>query len=849
MEHPLSDSKRHVSVRAERIGRDVVIAFVVFGLVVIPLLTAGSLTSLRAQVIADAENQTSNLARAFASHASGAVNEIAGDVNGIAMLLGEDSLTGEPNEYRLHQLLRSHLLRSRHIAGAAILDANGTMIANGRHYPAPKIDFSDRDYFSYHRQSRSTELLLGKPTISRTDHRLLVPLTRRLIGEDGKFLGIIATSMAPDYFAQFYRTVSLGSGSIVELIDSTGTVLAQAGTGAAGVGSPSELWRGYLTKRDPGPTFRMRVSSDETERIVSVHGSEQHPISAQVAVSLDDVLAAWRPQLYQQSAAAALAMLGLLGFGISMNRQYSRLAESQALERRHAEVLHNTILSMGDAVIVADEAGKILIANPAAERLYGQREQMGTPEWEQHYHRLYPDGVTPLPYRESAFGRVLRGQQVDNLPLAMRREGESSCRHLIANGRPLLDAAGGLRGAVLVYRDVTDAREIERQLRHSQKMDAIGQLTGGVAHDFNNILTVITGTIEILTEAVQEKPSLHRIAKMIDEAAERGAALTSHLLAFARRQPLEPRDTDINQLMVEIQNLLNPTIGGQIEIETMLEPDTWPALIDRGLLTTAIVNLALNARDAMPNGGCLLLQAGNVYLDETYVRFHSETSPGPYVMITVRDTGTGIPAEIRDKVFEPFFTTKAVGKGTGLGLAMVYGFVKQSGGHVALESEQGQGTTINIYLPRSHQAAEPANRSSAAAVAQGGREQILVVEDDPLVRTFIMAQLTALGYRAVSAANGPEALRLIEEGLELDLLLTDVVMPGSLNGRQLAAEVVRRRGPTRILFTSGYAENAVMHHGRLDPDVLLLAKPYRKADLARMVRTALERPAAPQQAA
>jgi signal transduction histidine kinase len=382
--------------------------------------------------------------------------------------------------------------------------------------------------------------------------------------------------------------------------------------------------------------------------------------------------------------------------------------------------------------------------------------------------------------------------------------------------------------------------EQQQQLAQAQKMDAVGQLTGGIAHDFNNILTVITGTIEILAEAVADRPELAQIAAMVDDAAQRGADLTQRLLAFARKQPLHPRATDINTLVMGAARLLRPTLGEHIEIESMLEEDAWPALVDPGQLTTALVNLALNARDAMPNGGKLTLETGNAHLDEAYAEANRDVSPGSYAMVAVSDNGTGIPAAIRDKVFEPFFTTKEVGKGTGLGLSMVYGFVKQSGGHIKLHCEDGHGTCIKIYLPRATGRDLEAIDITMVAPAQGGTETILVVEDDRLVRQYVITQLVALGYRAIPAANAEEALMLIDQGTVCDLLFTDVIMPGSRNGRELAGEVLQRRPSVKVLYTSGYSQSAIIHNGRLDPGVLLLTKPYRRSDLARMIRVALE---------
>jgi len=514
--------------------------------------------------------------------------------------------------------------------------------------------------------------------------------------------------------------------------------------------------------------------------------------------------------------------------------------ERTAEIRHTAEVLQNTIASMADAVLVADETGRILISNPAADRLFGPRSGIGSQEWNASYLLFRPDTKTPLPQEDSPIFRALAGTDVDNLAIFLRRSGEARGVHIVANGRPLRDASGAPKGAVVVYRDVTDAIETERQLRQSQKMDAIGQLTGGVAHDFNNILTVITGTIDILARAVVADPALSAVAAMIDQAAERGAELTSRLLAFSRRQPLQPRETDVNGLIVETTKLLRPSLGEQVEIEQVLQEDAWAALIDRSELGTALINLAINARDAMPGGGKLTFRSANVIIDESDTRMNDGVSAGSYVAIAVSDTGTGIPAALHDKVFEPFFTTKEVGKGTGLGLSMVYGFVKQSGGHIKIYSEEGVGTTVRLYLPRASKMADQVEEVEPPRLPQGGSETILVVEDDALVRSYVIAQLHSLGYLTLEATNAADALIVAEGVAKIDLVFTDIVMPGGMNGRQLVDRLAKRWPTLNVLFTSGYAEDVIMHQGRLDPGVHLLCKPYRKSDLARMVRAAID---------
>jgi CheY-like chemotaxis protein len=351
---------------------------------------------------------------------------------------------------------------------------------------------------------------------------------------------------------------------------------------------------------------------------------------------------------------------------------------------------------------------------------------------------------------------------------------------------------------------------------------------------------VITGSIEILQELVTDSPQLAHVAKLIAAATERGAVVTSQLLAFSRQQPLQPRAIDINGLMVDTTNFLCPTLGAQIEIESRLEDGAWPVLVDPNQFTTALLNLAINARDAMPGGGRLTLATANVTLDKAYAKAHDEVAPGEYVMIAIADTGSGIPPSIRDRVFEPFFTTKSEGKGTGLGLSMVYGFVKQSGGHIRIHSEEGLGTRFEVYLPKAGAPAQQPVDVGEAAAVEGGSETILVVEDDVLVRNQVIAQLQSLGYVTLSATNAREGLALTIGGADFDLLLTDVIMPGRMNGRELAEELVKRRPSLKVLFTSGYSENALVHHGRLDAGVLLLPKPYKKSDLARMVRLALD---------
>ena len=524
-----------------------------------------------------------------------------------------------------------------------------------------------------------------------------------------------------------------------------------------------------------------------------------------------------------RTASGKIVGISMAARDITENKQTQKALTQEMEERRRIFDTSN------DLILVTDTSGNFIQVSPSVTAILGYQpsDMIGHSAVE----FIHPDD---LENTRSEMRAARRGQNKRNFETRyIDKEGKSVALNWTGTW------SEPVRRHFFIGRDLTEKQAAEAQLRHVQKMDAIGQLTGGVAHDFNNILTVITGTIGILEDAVAGDPQLAAIARLIDEAAERGANLTKHLLAFARKQPLQPLEVDVNSLVLEAAKLLQPTLGEHIEITPLLAEDAWTALADPSQLTTAVLNLALNARDAMPNGGKLALETSNVYLDENYASMQDEVAAGNYVMIAVSDTGSGIPAALLERVFDPFFTTKEVGKGTGLGLSMVFGFVKQSGGHIKLYSEEGHGTSVKIYLPRATGLNQTAAEALVSVDIEGGSEAVLVVEDDPLVRRYVMTQIESLGYTTLEAANATDALHVIDNGANIDLLFTDVIMPGHMNGRQLVDEALKRRPGLKTLYTSGYTENAIVHHGRLDSGVLLLAKPYRKSELARMIRLAL----------
>jgi len=427
---------------------------------------------------------------------------------------------------------------------------------------------------------------------------------------------------------------------------------------------------------------------------------------------------------------------------------------------------------------------------------------------------------------------------IDNVYLAQaaqreiseRTRAEEALRHLNAN----LEREVAERTAQL--------RTNEEALRQAQKMEAVGQLTGGVAHDFNNILQVIVGNLEIIRRLVPaDAGRIQRSAEQALNGAKQASSLTQRLLAFSRRQPLDPKPVDVSSLMSGISELLNRSLGETISVEIVSGAGLWKIEVDANALESAILNLAVNARDAMPQGGRLTIETMNAYVDEIYATLHAEVVPGQYVLISVSDTGVGMEPETIKRAFEPFFTTKPVGQGTGLGLSQVYGFVKQSGGHIKIYSELGQGTTVKIYLPRLQRSVNEQDAHASFPMPEGNaHETILVVEDDDNVRTYSVDALRDLGYRVIEAPDGPSAIRLLETGTPVDLLFTDVVLPGGMTGAQVAAQARELRPGLKVLFTTGYARNAIFHHGRLDKGVQLITKPFSFSDLAAKVRDVLD---------
>jgi PAS domain S-box-containing protein len=488
------------------------------------------------------------------------------------------------------------------------------------------------------------------------------------------------------------------------------------------------------------------------------------------------------------------------------------------------------------AIFMLDRTGNIVSWNPGAERIKGyvEEEVLG-----QHFSKFYTEQERQNGVPGVALATAERTGKYEAEGWRVRKDGRRFLANVVINA--VRDASGTLVGFAKVTRDITEKKAFEDQIRQAQKMEAIGQLTGGVAHDFNNLLTVIMGNLEHLERLTPPVQPTHRLIAAALRGASRAALLTERLLAFSRRQPLAPEVLSVNKLVAGMSDLLRRTIGEAVFVETVLAGGLWPTFADGNQLENAIINLAINARDAMPEGGKLTIETANSHLDEAYARMHDEVEPGQYVGIFVTDTGVGMSAEVVSKAFEPFFTTKEIGQGTGLGLSQVYGFIKQSGGHVKIYSEIGQGTSVKLYLPR-HRGMEQAvdERNETRELPRGNSELVLVVEDDPDVRDYTVEMVSDLGYTVLSAGEGASALRLLDSHHEVSLLFTDVGLPGGMNGRQLAEQALRRNPRLKVLYTTGYARNAIVHQGRLDPGVEVIFKPFTYSDLATKLRRVLD---------
>jgi PAS domain S-box-containing protein len=696
-------------------------------------------------------------------------------------------------------------------------------------------------------QKPGSGLVAGTPLRAAPNDRLVIPLGRAMVSADGTFTGVVVARLEPEWLRDFYRSVDVGPNGAITVLHPQGILLFREPSSKDPIGEPAQGHPIFVAQRErPGAGLVHGPLAAGGPSFVSAYRSIPFPPLV-VAVSLaeQDVLAAWR-------TVTLLAVALTIGLGVALllaawlikreirdrTAATARLVETDAALRASEQRLQAFMEHAPLLIAEKDLEGRFTFVNRAFE------ERLGISAADVVGRTAYEIFAEDRAEAQSALDRAAVATK-----LPVQREltvpSPTGPRTMLFTKFPLLNAEGTVEAVGTIGTDVTELKQAEAQLAHAQKMEAIGQLTGGVAHDFNNLLTAILLNSDVLADRMTDD-RLRPLAEATRTAAERGADLTKRLLAFGRRQTLEPRPTDVNVLVSGMEQLMRRTLGEHIAIEIRTAKTLWPAKVDPGQLESAVVNLAVNARDAMPQGGRISIETANVELDGSFAAMNAEVKPGEYVMVSVSDTGTGMPPEVVARAFEPFFTTKDVGRGTGLGLSMVYGFAKQSGGHARIYSEPGMGTVVRLYLPRSDVPAETtAARQRVTNELPTGGETILLVEDDSLVRKHTEGQLLALGYQVIAAENADEALVCVDNGAMPDLLFTDIVMPGSMNGRELA-EHLRQRWPLlKVLYTSGFS------HGMLDTTLdgqsvgkHLLGKPFRRRERAAKVREVLDEPEA-----
>jgi signal transduction histidine kinase len=799
-------------------------------------VTGGLLTGLLVQLRSEAIVATTRELSAFAQLTAGHTFEVAvvleEALKFTEVTLSVSAESGVADEDSIRPLLRDVVANTRGLKDIVVLDARGRVVYQATGRADIGVDWSDQPYFARFQKDPALKFEIGIPVkrVGQAEAQWSIPVTHSWRRSNGAFAGVVVGFMDPQVFDKAWTFDSEIEGLSIALISADGAVITRRPFVGEMVGRPliGPATLAEIGGRGAG-AFEMQSPVDGRNRLAAYRRVAGYPaLVTFIAQPTTVALAGWWRIVW-------IVGLGWLAASVALGALGVRLAREVKVRATLQNRYHALFNSIPYPVVVSDEASRRIVAfNDAAVQQYG---------WEPGSDVDLPEQFSVLASRQADFSAeaatVIVGQRHRDRNAATI-DVELAVRRIAYNGKPAL---------LTVAVDVSDRlraeaarRTAEEQLRHSQKLDVLGQLTGGIAHDFNNILMVIIASAEALAEKdnidAETRKGLDRIA----DSAQRAEDLTRQMLAFSRKQPLRARPTDVNDLVAETGKLLRRTLGGQIEIDSILVDDVWNVDIDRAQLETSLVNLCLNARDAMPAGGRVLIETQNVSIDPAHEAARQGVPPGAYVQITVSDTGRGIPAADLDKIFEPFFTTKPSGKGAGLGLSMVYGFIRQSNGHITVSSDIDRGTTFRLWLPRF---AGPLPESGArpGVPVVGGTERVLVVEDNPQVRSSVVHQLRNLGYAVTEAEDGAAGLAAFEAAVQpYDLLLTDVVMPGPINGKVLADSVASRSRTTRIVFMSGYTDNVLGTRGEIDEEVLLLNKPFRKTDLALMIRKALDAP-------
>jgi signal transduction histidine kinase/ActR/RegA family two-component response regulator len=819
---------------------------------------------IKSAAIARAQDAARNLAFTFQE---GVKRTIDGIDQVMMAIISENNETGE--SYHIPAWAENSPLLDGIAFQMAMIGPDGIEVASSIG-PMKGIDLSDRVLFQYHLDPSASQPYISVPLIGRASGRLSIQITRRMTRKDGSFGGVLVVSIDPFYFSRLFDHIALGRNSVVNLVGDDGVVRGHRSVKGYEIGQ---------NVHKPGQPGRMRSSGtgafitrsnlDGIERIYTSAPVLGYPLYMVVGLAADDVLAEVRDQLRSHLAVGGLltVLIGLLGWylarEIKSRHQRDMDALGDKITRENKAVLDNALNNIHHGLLVYDKDDRIVAINRSFIDMY----------------RLSPETAKPgCTLRDLLEQRRVSGTLAGDVDAYIAKIDVNMMDKIIAipDGRSIRVAHRILDegGRVSTHDDVTERKrarerilglnaELEERVAertaelvktqdevlatriHAEKMESLGKLTGGIAHDFNNYLAIIIGNLDLVRRLPADDPMAKELTEEALSGALRGAELTKSLLAFSRRQPLTPQRTDIGDALTADAILLNRLGGQEVTLTTEFAPGLWPTCIDRGQFDSCIINLGKNACAAMPGGGVLMISARNAQLDEQCAAVNSGVVPGDYVLIEISDTGNGMDPETLKRVFEPFFSTKPVGHGTGLGLSMVFGFVGQSNGHINVRSEVGNGTTVQIYLPRDSEAESVATAPLLESAVEEGLfvEVILVVEDNEQMRRTAVTQLTLCGYRVIEAEHGAAALAILEEReRHIDLLFTDIMMPGNLDGYALAELALERRPCIRILLTSGFSGDKVGHNRDRAEPLNLLRKPYRFDDLARAVREALAQP-------
>jgi signal transduction histidine kinase len=700
---------------------------------------------------------------------------------------------------------------------------------------------ADSDLDAILRRSPGAGLVTGAPMRASTSQRIVIPLGYRLDTPQGDFAGTVIATLDPDRLRDIYRVVDTGALGFIVIVHPNGTVILRHPADTRQL--PEQLTGGALLdglKGTRGSGVIMgRLTPQGRERITAFRMLGNLKLLVATSLTRADTLRGlYIDGLVRAALLVALGLAVFLGGRSLVHQAAARARSEQAVALRERQLM--------DAQRIADMAS-LRFAGPAFAAPVSERARSFF-GWDEARTSVTVDDLAQclVDVDAEAFRREIAACRTpnDRFELDLRFGSPLNPARLVRVEGSWEPGEPGIGdGVMAVFQEATQARRTEVRLRHIERLEAVGRLTGGVAHDFNNMMTVILGSVDQLLEEDKVDPRAWRQAvEEIERAATRAADLTQQLLAFARRQPLHPQRVDINDLVRTSGGMLGRVLGRHVELRLALSPDQCRAMVDPGQVETALVNLCVNARDAMPSGGVVTITSAVVEIDAAYVRDNLDAVAGRYVLLSVADTGAGIAADQLPFVFEPFFSTKDVGDGTGLGLAMVHGFVNQSGGHVRIESEVGRGTVVYLYLPEMSETPAVSAVAPELALPRGAGETILLVEDEDLVREAVARQLVDLGYDVIAVGDSSAALAALASRPQISLMLTDAILASGLNGRELAERALSVRPDVPVVYMSGYSENVIVRHGRLEPTVRVLLKPFRKQELGDMIRRALDEP-------